>query len=125
MSTSTLERLELIIPGEPVPNARARRGPNGYYTPKRTTEYRQRVQTAWMLAGRPTLGTAPFSLSALFYRSSRRAADLDNLTKGILDALNRLAWADDAQLVCISGAHKLQCAKGDERTKLTAWTVQR
>ena len=34
-----------------------------------------------------------------FYRKSRRRADLDNLIKGVMDALNRVAWDDDSQVV--------------------------
>jgi crossover junction endodeoxyribonuclease RusA len=116
-----VDRFELTVPGEPVPNARARAGAHGHYTPRRTVEYRERVQATWMVAGRPSLGDAPFVLSASFYRSSRRECDLDNLVKGVLDALNGLAWADDRQLVCLSGVHKFTVAAVEARTELGVW----
>lgn len=119
-----VDRFELTVAGEPIPNARARRGQGGhFYTPERTIEYRARVQAAWMAAGRPTIGTSRFVISALFYRSSARAADLDNLLKSVTDALNGLAWQDDRQLVCISGAHKLTAPKPEARTVLTVWST--
>jgi Holliday junction resolvase RusA-like endonuclease len=124
MSDRAVSRFDLVVPGEPVPNARARRGAHGFYTPKRTSEYRERVQAAWLLAGRPSLGSQAFAVSAQFYRFSRRAADLDNLVKGVLDALNGLAFVDDAQLVCLAGVHKLSCARGDDRTELSLWVAE-
>ena len=121
MSASTTDRFELSIPGTPIPTARARRGRSGWYTPETTLEYRDRVQTAWMLAGRPSLGSASFALSAQFYRASRRPADIDNLLKGLIDALNGLAWGDDSQLVCLAGVHKLACGPGEDHTNLAVW----
>jgi len=118
---ATVDRLELVIPGEPIPNARARRGRSGWYTPAATTEYRERVRQTWMIAGRPSLGALPFAVSAQFYRAGRRVADLDNLLKSVLDALNGLAWADDAQAVCFAGIHRLEADEQGPRTVLTAW----
>jgi Holliday junction resolvase RusA-like endonuclease len=118
------DRFDLVVPGEPVPNARARQGRDGrFYTPAPTGEYRERVRQAWMLAGRPWLGCQPIAVSATFHRASRRAADLDNLLKGILDALNGLAWGDDAQVVCFAGVHMRAADEHGPRAFLSAWRV--
>ena len=34
----------------------------------------------------------------VFWRASKRKADLDNLVKTVLDALNQVAWEDDDQI---------------------------
>jgi crossover junction endodeoxyribonuclease RusA len=115
--------LALTIAGEPVPNGRARKGRNGYYTPSDTREYRERVRQAWLLAGRPCLGSEPIAVSATFHRASRRVADLDNLLKGLLDALNGLAWDDDAQVVSFAGVHRCDADEDGPRTVLAAWRV--
>ncbi len=110
--------------GRPVPLARSRNGRGGHYLPGASCEYRDLVQAEWMTAGRPTLGAEPFSLSARFY-GARRNADLDNLVKAILDALNGLAYRDDSQLVCIAGAHKLPVDPEGPRVELELWPVGR
>jgi Holliday junction resolvase RusA-like endonuclease len=123
---AAVDNFTLVVPGEPVPNARARRGAQGsFYTPRRTSEHRERIKAEWLLAGRPSLGDAPFAMSASFFRSSRRAADLDNLVKALLDALNGLAWDDDAQLIALSGVHKLEAPQSEARTVIKAWSAER
>jgi Holliday junction resolvase RusA-like endonuclease len=120
----SVDRFDLVVPGEPVPNARARQGRGGgFYTPAATAEYRERVRQAWMIAGRPCVGSEPLAVSATFHRSSRRVADLDNLLKGVLDALNGLAWGDDAPVVCFAGVHRTQADELGPRTVLAAWHV--
>lgn len=121
---ATVERFTLLVPGPPVPLERARSGAHGHhYLPRRSVEFRERVQGCWLAAGRPSLGSQPFSLSVMFHRSSKRGADLDNMVKAICDSLNGLAFADDSQLVCISGAHKVACARGADRSELSLWVA--
>ena len=85
--------------------SRSRTSRGRHYLPRRSRVYRELVQASWMAAGRPYMGAVPFTLSARFY-GARANADLDNLCKAILDALNCLAYDDDRQLVCIAGAQK-------------------
>ena len=42
-----------------------------------------------------------------FKNTSQRYGDLDNLAKGILDALNKILYADDSQIVSLT-AEKYQ-----------------
>lgn len=135
-------RIHLTIPGDPQPAERARRGQRGnWYTPTRTVDYRERVKWAWRQAHREPLHTQPLTASARFffkrprnhYRLGRNAhlltpkaqellppGDLDNLLKGLLDALNTLAYHDDTQIVCLSGIHK-HWTTSEPRTELDLW----
>jgi len=121
-AAQTSTRVALVIPGAPVPLQRSRTRSGRHYLPKRSRIYRELVQAEWMAAGRPSLGAAPFSLSARFI-GAWPTADLDNLVKGVLDALNELAFDDDCQLVCIAGAHKLQADADGPRAELDMWSV--
>jgi hypothetical protein len=80
-------RLRLTVQGPPVPLQRARSARGR----KRSRLYRDLVQAAWMQAGRPNLGSSSLTCSLRFY-GARGGADLDNLVKGVLDALSGLAF---------------------------------
>lgn len=112
--------LRLTIPGKPVPLQRSRTRSSRHYLPKRSRLYRETVQGEWLAAGRPALGDAPFAASMRFY-GARATADLDNLVKGILDALNGLAFADDKLLTCLSGCHKLPVDGEGARAVVELW----
>jgi|SRR5579871_2336370 len=114
----------LTIPGRPVPLARSRTRVGQHYLPKRSRAYRELVQACWLEAGRPCLGAVPFAASIRFY-GARANADLDNLCKAILDALNALAYSDDSQLVCIAGAHKLPADADGPRAVVELWPAER
>jgi len=116
-------RVELVIPGRPIPLQRSRTGSGRHYLPRRSKAFRELVQTVWMASGRPSLGDAPFAASMRFY-GARANADLDNLCKAIADGLNGLAFADDRQLVCLSGCHKLPADAGGPRTEVDLWPAQ-
>jgi crossover junction endodeoxyribonuclease RusA len=113
-----------VIPGRPVPLQRSRTGSGRHYLPPRSKAYRELVQASWMAAGRPSLGAASFTCSARFYGANARA-DLDNLFKAVLDALNMLAFADDRQLVCLSGCHKLPVDADGPRAEIDLWEASR
>jgi Holliday junction resolvase RusA-like endonuclease len=108
------------VDGRPVPWARAgRKHGQGSFTPKKVRAYQRRVQAAGIdaLDGRTLLEGAllvdltfyveiPVSYplwkkqaaaNGLLYPS--KLPDIDNLIKGILDALNDKVWKDDKQVV--------------------------
>jgi crossover junction endodeoxyribonuclease RusA len=116
------DRVKLLVPGKAVPLQRSRTSRGRHYLPPRSRAYRQLVQAEWMAAGRPSLGNAPFTLSARFI-GARANSDLDNLCKAILDALNGLAYVDDSQLMCMSGCHKLAVDADGPRTELDLWSA--
>jgi crossover junction endodeoxyribonuclease RusA len=120
-----IDRVTLLIPGRPTPLQRSRTRSGKHYLPTRSRAYRETAQAEWMAAGRPCLGDAPFAASMRFY-GARANADLDNLVKAILDALNELAFADDRQLVCLSGCHKLPADSDDgPRAVVELWSANR
>jgi Holliday junction resolvase RusA-like endonuclease len=100
----------VVIPGEPPSKARPRaqirhkRTGDAYvhtYTPTETIKGEERI--AWQL--RP-LGQHPagaIALAAIFYRSTARRVDLDNLQKTLLDAATKAhTWHDDSQVKAIA-----------------------
>ncbi len=114
--------IRLSIAGKPVPLQRSRTSRGRHYLPARSKAYRELVQASWMEAGRPTLSAEPFAASMRFVGASARA-DLDNLAKAILDALNTLAYVDDSQLVCLAGCHKLPLDERGARAEIDLWPV--
>lgn len=114
---------EFIIPGEPGAKGRprfSRRG--GYvsaYTPKKTVEYENLVKLSFMQhVGTPALLHGPLDVEIMAYftppknTSKKKLAmmlddkilpqkkpDSDNIAKVVLDALNKVAFDDDKQVV--------------------------
>ena len=84
--------------GPPVAKQRPRRAANGHwYTPKRTVDYEQAVAWEAKAAGVKLDPKKRYTVRIRFHLSTRRS-DLDNLTKSILDGLNRMGDWDDRQV---------------------------
>lgn len=137
--------VEIVVPGQPVPWARARRNGRRYFTSPEVAEHRRAIQRAWMAAGRPRAGGGvPLSMALLFflerptshYRTGRNShllrddapaapigkPDCDNLAKAPMDALNGLLYADDAQVICLASVAKYYCDPDElPRTLIQAW----
>lgn len=99
-----MERINILIPSEPIPLARARFSGRHCYQPKRNVEYREVVQEAARSAmgGRkPITGevSATISLYRRYKPTARNYGDCDNHVKSILDGLNGIAFEDDRQVV--------------------------
>lgn len=76
------------------------------YNPTRYTEFKNAlgfIAKAQMKGREPIVG--PFKISAEFYKKSsqnllhKTFGDLDNFLKAVLDSLNGICYADDAQCV--------------------------
>ncbi len=106
-------QIEFTVPGEAVPFARSGGGKN---TPRFTpAKQRGAMGVVKLFCQRAMQGAAPLqgaielSIGAYYLRpKSRREArwktsrpDADNLSKLIKDALNTVAWRDDAQVVSL------------------------
>lgn len=116
--------MKLTIPGEPTGKARPRVTKQGItYTPAKTVNYETLVQELYYLEhGNKRLEgeiiariTAYFSIPKSASKKNRAAMlsgqirptkkpDGDNLAKIILDSLNKLAYADDSQVVDLAVA---------------------
>lgn len=138
--------VKLIVPGDPQPCERARRGARGgWYLPPKTRAYEEAVGWAWRAAGVGAFGGQALTFSASFHiarpaahfgtgrnaqtlRSSAVAAvppgDLDNYCKSVLDGLQVAgAFVNDKQVVCFSGVHKYWASPGDARTEVRLWAA--
>jgi Holliday junction resolvase RusA-like endonuclease len=105
--------LSLIVPGEPVPLERARKGKgNHWYLPPRSREFRERIQTAWLVEGRVDLGDSQLELAATFVCAKPDGKDVSNMLKACEDALqdqhdgSRLCFRDDAQIARVEAGKR-------------------
>lgn len=110
------------IPGKPFAKQRPRLGKWGAYTPKETVSFERTVgQYAMDAFNAPIEGPVHLIVRAVFEppkswsgkkkrdhlgKPHIQRPDLDNIEKAILDGLNRIAFADDAQ-VCSTECRKL------------------
>lgn len=104
-------RLDFVVPGSPVPKARARvvltpRGKARAFTPAKTVDYERTVATYALVARQRC---AAWPLGGLYavtieVRRIQQRGDLDNIIKSALDACNGVLWVDDAQVVEIHAA---------------------
>lgn len=102
------------------------------YTPTATSDAMAQVQAAFLGTGAPKApGGAPVSVSI---RTERRLPtgrpgrvggepdvvrpDADNVAKLVLDALNGVAWEDDAQVTALSVVKRDRTRRDCERTEV-------
>ena len=140
--------LTFAVPGKPQGKARVRVVRNRYtgkahgITPEQTQSYEDLVRWCWKAAGGRFLGDAQLEVHIVAYfeipksYSKKRVReieekglrptckpDLDNIQKVVLDALNGLAYTDDAQVVKIS-CEKKYAADGRERVVVSIRTME-
>lgn len=132
--------IDFTIDGLPVAKGRPRVTRNGTYTPAKTKNYEKLVQLYFnnQYKGDPLEG--PLRLTIDFYMyipkntSKKRRKlknnkailptkkpDFDNLTKSITDALNKLAYKDDNQIV---EAHICKYYSDDPRAVVKIETIK-
>lgn len=110
------------IPGKPIGKARPKFSRQGNfvktYTPEKTVNYENWVKMCWMNSGQEKMRgniiaviVARFMIPQSFSKKKRnelnekpcpKKPDCDNIAKSILDALNGIAYDDDAQIVDLS-----------------------
>lgn len=97
------------IPGAPVPKARARKGKHGnFYTPRGTRAFEDagKILAKIAMHGAPVIVEAVEVVATLFKAAPKKnqarypicKPDIDNLTKSLLDILNKTVLKDDAQV---------------------------
>lgn len=106
------------VPGQPVGKARARVIRNGAYTPQKTKDYQQSVREYANIVKNDVEYDQPIKIKLTMYykipksTSKKKRAmmmnheirpmvkpDMDNVEKAILDALNKVIYNDDSQVV--------------------------
>lgn len=117
-----MDQINLTLPLEPVPKGRPRFNKTRYgvmpFTPPKTKRFEQDVALLYIQSnspqfdkGVPIAVTIEFGMAIPASTTKKKRAemlqglihhtvkpDVDNLTKAVLDALNDLAWHDDAQI---------------------------
>lgn len=90
--------MRMLLSGDPRPAPRPKVTRNGVYYPA----WYDNMRDAWALEAQAQIAQGGMSLLTgrvgarlVFYRATRRTADPDNLTKGVLDSLNGVAFTDD------------------------------
>lgn len=111
-------RAEFIIHAAPVGKARPRVTRNGTFTPSKTREYEKLVRVEYGIQCQcKYFGDSPLAVSITAYYQIPKSAskrkrgqmgskiirptvkpDADNVCKAVCDALNGVAWKDDAQI---------------------------
>lgn len=102
--------IKIIAEVEPVPFKRVRQNGKRRFNDSRYSCFKEALGFIARKSIQEPL-TGAIKLHADIYKSSdkltsRNWGDLDNFLKAILDALNGIAYRDDAQVVQISGSKK-------------------
>jgi Holliday junction resolvase RusA-like endonuclease len=89
-----------VVEGQPIPKERHRMSNGHAYTPPRTRNWETAV--AWcariaMGPKKPLAGDLVVTLE--FRRKGKLRADLDNISKAVLDSGNGVIWTDDKQVI--------------------------
>jgi len=101
--------ISFFIPGPPVAWARARRAGNRYFVDEKTAAAKRAIASAAKAAG-AKVATGPLAIWITVYieKPKRRKdayptsrPDADNYAKLVMDALNGVAWTDDALVVSL------------------------
>ena len=124
-----MNKLTFTVPGVPVPKARARITKRGSYTPAKSAEYERKVailakkamlEQGFKMTDQAVKILIDFTLPRpqYHYKTSKGKTidsvkeqykfalhtvkpDIDNLIKSVKDALNKVVWNDDSQVIQI------------------------
>ena len=119
-----MKKFNVTIPIKPVTKARPRVLRKGWaYTPKKTLDYEKAIAEYWRQAThdfqysreQAIVVNLSFGLPIPKNTSKKKTAlmdagniphikkpDADNLAKAVMDALNKVAWVDDSQVIKVS-----------------------
>lgn len=95
------------IDGHPVAWQRAGRNGGHTFTPPRVRDHERLIAEIVMLLWRKPPLECPLRLTVYFRMLGQRSADVDNLAKTVLDALNGVLYVDDRQVESLC-AHRSQ-----------------
>lgn len=90
--------VRFTVRGEPRSKQRPRVTQRGTFTPKQTMERERAVRDAWYATGEQMF-EYQVEMEIKFYNSTRHRRDIDNMAKLVLDALNKVAFTDDHEVV--------------------------
>lgn len=110
-----------IVEGEPIPKQSFRYARAGSYQPARIKARQEAIGWAArqaLVLDRPSEKSV--AVDICFWRATKRRADLDNLTKLVLDGMKRVVFVDDAQIVRLK-VEKCDCDGLKPRTCVRVW----
>jgi Holliday junction resolvase RusA-like endonuclease len=116
---------QFTVPGEPVSKARARVTSRGAFTPQKTRDAEALVAATYRASPHPTRlfeKSDKYELEVTFYLGSLRQRDSDNMAKLVADALNKIAYDDDSQIIDMH-IYKRNTLKSAARTEVTLWLL--
>ena len=91
------------VRGQPVPKQSFRVRPGGGYIEPRVKAWQDTVQLIAQLAWNDQCPDWPldqeYFVTLRFYLGDLIARDLDNLSKAVLDGMNKVIWDDDKQVI--------------------------
>lgn len=96
------EVCRLTIPGDPTTKSRPRFGGKHAYTPQKTRAAEHLIGWTLKASGLQPDADHFVRVELVFRTKTRQRRDLDNLVKLVLDACNKIAWADDFQVVSLA-----------------------
>lgn len=103
------------FPVDPTPKGRPRFGNGRTYTPKKTKEFELAIRSMAKEQYRNGPMKGPLSVLIVFTIKKPKSVkrnyptvkpDVDNFLKSLLDALNQIAYEDDAQIIEINASKK-------------------
>lgn len=112
---------EVTVDGHPVAWQRAGRSKSGHtFTPRRVREHQAilREMVGYLWARQPL--DVPLRLTLYFRMHGQRTADIDNLAKTVLDALNGVLYVDDRQVQQLFATRTLGHAANEAGTRILA-----
>ena len=87
------------LPWPPTGNHYKKPSGKFWYLTKSAIKFHKETNKRWTEAGEPKFGTARLQVCIVAYPPDRRRRDIDNLTKVVLDSLQRTGlYADDCQV---------------------------
>lgn len=98
------------VVGEPVSKERPRVVAGRTFTPAKTKNAEAEVAFTFMRWARGWKLDGSFKVHCEFHCGTARRRDVDNMLKLVLDALNGVAYDDDAQVVEVSAVKVLRSA---------------
>ena len=97
---------------------------DGFYTPRCTKGWQKALAGAWRREFGDDIIFVNENVEVkveFFFRNSH-GADVDNLLRRCLNALNGLAWSDDAQVVKVTAERIHNAERSGVRIEISAYT---
>lgn len=122
--------MKLHIETRPVPKGRPRMGKWGAYTPAKTRKFEALIkeEASKRMFVNPIKDPINVHIEFIMRKAKTnkkyyptQRPDLDNLQKGVLDALNKVVYEDDCQIINLSSMKRFG---SPESITITVWRVE-